>query len=69
MSGRIRKRFGHNGRSSSIGVVAEQRFYAPGEDYGAKLQDLIAEAPGLRRILNDAVFDDKINTLVAILRT
>jgi len=52
-----------NGRSS-IGVVAEQRFYAPGEDYGAKLQALIAEAPGLRRILKNAVFDDKINTLV-----
>jgi len=52
-----------NGRSS-IGVVAEQTFYTPGEDYGAKLQGLIAQAPGLRRILQDAVFDDKINTLV-----
>jgi len=52
-----------NGRSS-IGVVAEQTFYTPGEDYGAKLQGLIAQAPGLSRILKDAVFDDKINTLV-----
>ncbi|MEC4749385.1 NAD(P)/FAD-dependent oxidoreductase [Methylomicrobium sp. Wu6] len=52
-----------NGRSS-IGVVAEQTFYTPGEDYGAKLRGLIAQAPGLSRILKDAVFDDKINTLV-----
>jgi len=52
-----------NGRSS-IGVVAEQAFYTPGQDHGAKLQALIAQAPGLRRILQDAVFDDKINTLV-----
>jgi len=52
-----------NGRSS-IGVVAEQAFYTPGQDHGAQLQALIAQAPGLRRILQDAVFDDKINTLV-----
>ncbi|MGR8942568.1 MAG: NAD(P)/FAD-dependent oxidoreductase [Gammaproteobacteria bacterium] len=51
-----------NGRSS-IGVVAEQAFYAPGEDYGTQLQALIAQEPGLRRILKDAVFDDPINTL------
>jgi flavin-dependent dehydrogenase len=52
-----------NGRSS-IGVVAEQAFYAPGEDYGAQLRALIRQDAGLSRILKNAVFDDRINTLV-----
>jgi flavin-dependent dehydrogenase len=52
-----------NGRSS-IGVVAEQTFYEPGTDYGAQLQGLIHQDAGLSRILKNAVFDDKINTLV-----
>jgi flavin-dependent dehydrogenase len=52
-----------NGRSS-IGVVAEQTFYAPGQEHGEQLQALIAQDPGLSRILKAAVFDDKINTLI-----
>jgi flavin-dependent dehydrogenase len=52
-----------NGRSS-IGVVAEQTFYEPGADYGAQLQSLIRQDLGLSRILKNARFDDKINTLV-----
>ncbi len=52
-----------NGRSS-IGVVAEQTFYAAGQDYGVQLQALLNQDPGLRRILKNAVFDDKINTLI-----
>lgn len=52
-----------NGRSS-IGVVAEQTFFEPGADYGAQLQALIRQDPGLSRILKNALFDDKINTLV-----
>ncbi|MGJ0514237.1 MAG: NAD(P)/FAD-dependent oxidoreductase [Methylomicrobium sp.] len=53
-----------NGRSS-IGVVAEQSFYPPGmDDYGAQLRALIDQDPGLSRILKNAQFDDKINTLV-----
>jgi flavin-dependent dehydrogenase len=52
-----------NGRSS-VGVVAEQSFYKPDEDYGVQLQTLLRQAPGLERILKNALFDDKINTLV-----
>jgi flavin-dependent dehydrogenase len=52
-----------NGRSS-IGVVAEQTFFEPGADYGAQLQSLIRQDLGLSRILKNARFDDKINTLV-----
>lgn len=52
-----------NGRSS-IGVVAEQKFYEQGQDYGVQLRALLHQDPGLRRILKNAVFDDKINTLI-----
>jgi len=53
-----------NGRSS-IGVVAKPEFYAAYDnDYNNALQDIIHEDPSLSELLKNAVFDEKINTIV-----
>lgn len=52
-----------NGRSS-IGVVAEQRYFENGLDHRGALRARIAEDPRLQRILRNAVFDEPINTLI-----
>ncbi len=53
-----------NGRSS-IGVVAEPSFYqACSDNHNEALQQIIAEDNGLSALLENAVFDDKINTIV-----
>jgi flavin-dependent dehydrogenase len=53
-----------NGRSS-IGVVAKPEFYATYDnDYNNALQDIIHEDTRLSELLKNAVFDEKINTIV-----
>jgi flavin-dependent dehydrogenase len=53
-----------NGRSS-IGVVAEPAFYqAYSDNHNEALQQIIAEDSSLSTLLGNAVFDDKINTIV-----
>jgi flavin-dependent dehydrogenase len=53
-----------NGRSS-IGVVARPEFYeAYANDYNIALQDIIHQDAGLRELLKNALFDDKINTII-----
>lgn len=53
-----------NGRSS-VGVVAQPEFYeAWGDNYDSALQSVINHEPGLSRLLKNAVFDEKINTIV-----
>ncbi len=52
-----------NGRSS-IGVVAEPEFYRPwNSNYDAALRDIIGQDYSLPRLLKNAVFDEKINTI------
>jgi flavin-dependent dehydrogenase len=51
-----------NGRSS-IGVVAEADFYPSSESNDTVLQTLLNQDDNLRRILKNAVFDDKINAI------
>jgi flavin-dependent dehydrogenase len=52
-----------NGRSS-VGVVAEPEFYAASDDYDSVLQSTINQDPSLSHLLQDAVFDEKINTII-----
>jgi flavin-dependent dehydrogenase len=53
-----------NGRSS-LGVVAEPEFYADyNNDYNQVLQDIIHQDAGLSAVLKNAVFDEKINTII-----
>jgi flavin-dependent dehydrogenase len=53
-----------NGRSS-IGVVARPEFYeAYDNDYNIALQDIIHQDTGLSELLKNALFDDKINTII-----
>ncbi len=53
-----------NGRSS-IGVVAKPEFYAAYDnDYNLALQDIIREDDSLSALLKNAVFDEKINTII-----
>lgn len=52
-----------NGRSS-VGVVAEPAFYSEGEDNDSALQRLINQDAALGRLLANAVFDEKINTII-----
>ncbi|MCX7098135.1 MAG: NAD(P)/FAD-dependent oxidoreductase [Methylococcales bacterium] len=53
-----------NGRSS-VGVVAKPEFYqAWGDDYDRALQDIIQQDQNLSQVLKNAVFDDKINTII-----
>jgi flavin-dependent dehydrogenase len=51
-----------NGRSS-IGVVAEADFYPSSESNDTVLQTLLNQDDNLRKILKNAVFDDKINAI------
>lgn len=51
-----------NGRSS-VGVVAEPVFYSAWDSNDSALQDIINQDPSLRRVLKNAVFDEKINTI------
>ena len=51
-----------NGRSS-VGVVAEPEFYAASNDYDSLLQIIIKQDPSLSRLLQNALFDEKINTI------
>jgi flavin-dependent dehydrogenase len=51
-----------NGRSS-VGVVAEPSFYSAWDNNDRALQDIINQDPSLSRLLNNAVFDEKINTI------
>jgi flavin-dependent dehydrogenase len=52
-----------NGRSS-VGVVAEVDFYQPWDSNDTALQDLLNQDNNLRKLLKNAVFDDKINTII-----
>ena len=52
-----------NGRSS-IGVVAEADFYPPSESNDTILKTLVYQDDNLRNVLNNAVFDDTINSIV-----
>ena len=52
-----------NGRSS-VGVVAEPVFYSAWDNNDSALQDIINQDPSLSRLLKNAVFDEKINTIV-----
>lgn len=52
-----------NGRSS-VGVVAEPVFYSAWDSNDSALQDIINQDPSLRRVLKNAVFDEKINTII-----
>ncbi len=52
-----------NGRSS-IGVVAGADFYPPSESNDTVLQVLLNQDDNLRKILKNAVFDDKINAIM-----
>jgi flavin-dependent dehydrogenase len=52
-----------NGRSS-VGVVAEPEFYSAWDNNDSALQDIINQDPSLRRLLKNAVFDEKINTII-----
>jgi flavin-dependent dehydrogenase len=51
-----------NGRSS-VGVVAEPAFYSAWDNNDSALQDIINQDPSLSRLLKNAVFDEKINTI------
>ncbi len=51
-----------NGRSS-IGVVAEESFYPPGDNYGEILQGIIHQVDSLKNLLDNAVFDTEINAI------
>jgi flavin-dependent dehydrogenase len=51
-----------NGRSS-VGVVAEPSFYSAWDNNDRALQDIINQDPSLSRLLKNAVFDEKINTI------
>jgi len=51
-----------NGRSS-VGVVAEPAFYSTWDNNDSALQDIINQDPSLKRLLKNAVFDEKINTI------
>lgn len=53
-----------NGRSS-VGVVAEPEFFqAWGENYDKAIQTIIKQDSSLMRLLENAVFDDTINTII-----
>ena len=52
-----------NGRSS-VGVVAEPVFYSAWDNNDSALQDIINQDPSLSQLLKNAVFDEKINTIV-----
>ena len=52
-----------NGRSS-VGVVAEPAFYSTWDSNDSALQDIINQDPSLSRLLKNAVFDEKINTII-----
>ena len=51
-----------NGRSS-VGVVAEPAFFQGWDDNNQALQDIIEQDPSLSAVLENAVFDETINTL------
>jgi flavin-dependent dehydrogenase len=51
-----------NGRSS-VGVVAEPAFYSGWDNNDRALQDIINQDPSLSSLLQNAVFDEKINTI------
>jgi flavin-dependent dehydrogenase len=53
-----------NGRSS-IGVVGEPEFFNPwGDNYDKALQELSNQDTNLKNVLRNAMFDEKINTIV-----
>jgi flavin-dependent dehydrogenase len=52
-----------NGRSS-VGVVAEPDFVQGWDSNDQALKDIIHQDPSLTRLLQNAVFDEKINTIV-----
>ena len=52
-----------NGRSS-VGVVAEPEFFQGWDNNDQALQDIINQDPSLSALLENAVFDEKINTIV-----
>lgn len=52
-----------NGRSS-VGVVAEPEFLQGWDNNDQALQDIINQDPSLTALLQNAVFDEKINTIV-----
>ena len=51
-----------NGRSS-IGVVAEPEFFKAWDNYDQALQEIINQDPSLKNLLENAVFDQTINTI------
>jgi flavin-dependent dehydrogenase len=51
-----------NGRSS-VGVVAEPEFFQAWDNNGKALQDIIKQDPSLTGLLENAVFDEQINTI------
>ncbi len=52
-----------NGRSS-VGVVAEPEFFQGRDDYNQALLDIIKQDASLSDLLENAVFDEPINTIV-----
>lgn len=52
-----------NGRSS-VGVVAEPDFFKGRDDFNQALLDIIKQDPSLSDLLENAVFDEPINTIV-----
>ncbi|MEQ1622644.1 MAG: NAD(P)/FAD-dependent oxidoreductase [Methylococcales bacterium] len=52
-----------NGRSS-VGVVAEPAFFKGRDDFKQALMDIIKQDPSLSDLLENAVFDEAINTIV-----
>lgn len=52
-----------NGRSS-VGVVAQPGFYAAWDTNDSALQNIINQDPALSRLLKNAMFDEKINTII-----
>ncbi|MEQ1529596.1 MAG: NAD(P)/FAD-dependent oxidoreductase, partial [Methylococcales bacterium] len=52
-----------NGRSS-LGVVAEPEFFQAWSDHDSALQDLVRQDASLAAVLENAVFDEKINTII-----
>jgi len=52
-----------NGRSS-VGVVAEPEFFKSWDNNDQALQDIINQDPSLTALLQNAVFDEKINAIV-----
>jgi len=46
-----------------VGVVAEPAFYSAWNNNDIALQDIINQDPSLSRLLKNAVFDEKINTI------